>query len=81
MKRLLASWLAAALLLSCRGAAQQGERLVDAPGESPKGAGRAWPSQPPAACPFKPSETLTGVVFTGRKAAYTGADTWYPSWA
>jgi len=81
MKRHLVPWLAAALLLSCQAAARQGERLVDAPGESPRGAAKAWPSQPPAGCPFKPSETLTGIVFTGRKAAYTGADTWYPSWA
>ncbi len=74
--------MAAAILLSCRGLeASQSERLVDAPGEPPKGAVRAWPSRPPAGCPFKPSETLVGIAFTGRKAAYTGADTWYPSWA
>ena len=40
-----------------------------------------WRSEPPADCPFKPSAALTGVVFTGRHAEYTGADTWYPSWA
>jgi len=40
-----------------------------------------WRSEPPADCPFKPSTVLTGVVFTGRHAEYTGADTWYPSWA
>ena len=40
-----------------------------------------WRSEPPADCPFKPSASLTGVAFTGRHAEYTGADTWYPSWA
>jgi alpha-L-fucosidase len=28
-----------------------------------------------------PSPDITGVAFTGRHAEYTGADTWYPSWA
>ncbi|MCL5270509.1 MAG: hypothetical protein M1457_08165 [bacterium] len=42
---------------------------------------QVWPSQPPADCPFPPSPTLTGLAFTGRHAEYTGADTWYPSWA
>ena len=36
---------------------------------------------PPAGCPFPKSDTLVGVGFTGRHAEYTGADTWYPSWA
>jgi hypothetical protein len=54
------------------------ERLVDAPPRAPY---RIWPSQPPASCPFPMSETLVGVAFTGRHAEYTGADTWYPSWA
>lgn len=40
-----------------------------------------WPSEPPAGCPFPASGQLTGLVFTGRHAEYTGADTWYPSWA
>lgn len=40
-----------------------------------------WPSKPPADCPFKQSETLTGIRFTGRHREYTAADTWYPSWA
>ncbi|MCX6876931.1 MAG: hypothetical protein NTW21_24420 [Verrucomicrobia bacterium] len=40
-----------------------------------------WRTEPPADCPFKPSAVLTGLVFTGRHAEYTGADTWYPSWA
>ena len=54
------------------------ERLVDAPPARPY---RVWLSTPPASCPFKDSEQLSGVGFTGRHAEYTGADTWYPSWA
>ena len=42
---------------------------------------RAWPSDPPADCPFPPSKTLTRIRFTGVHARYTNADTWYPSWA
>ncbi len=55
-----------------------GERLVDAP---PKVAYRVWDTPPPAGCPFEPSATIKGLGFTGRHAEYTGADTWYPSWA
>lgn len=40
-----------------------------------------WQSQPPADCPFPPSDSIHGITFTGRSAAYTHADTWYPSWA
>jgi len=54
------------------------ERLVDAPQPRPY---YAWPSTPPAGCPFQKSDTLVGVGFTGHHAEYTGADTWYPSWA
>lgn len=43
--------------------------------------GEVFGFEPPADCPFKPSESLAGVVFTGRHAEYTTADTWYPSWA
>jgi len=43
--------------------------------------GTLWPSEPPADCPFPRSSAIAGVVFTGRHAQYTGADTWYPSWA
>ena len=42
---------------------------------------RVWPSTPPADCPFEPSDTIKALAFTGRHAEYTGADTWYPSWA
>jgi alpha-L-fucosidase len=40
-----------------------------------------WPSTPPADCPFARSTDINGIAFTGRHAEYTGADTWYPSWA
>ncbi len=43
--------------------------------------GSVWPSEPPAGCPFPPSETLKCLRFSGRHAEYGGADTWYPSWA
>jgi len=42
---------------------------------------KVWPSTPPADCPFEKSKQITGVAFTGRHKEYTGADTWYPSWA
>ena len=45
------------------------------------GALAPWPGQAPADCPFPPSDTFVGLHFTGRHASYTGADTWYPSWA
>ena len=54
---------------------------VEAPPAPPTNAYKAWPSQPPPACPFPQSEMMVGVAFTGRHADYTGADTWYPSWA
>lgn len=40
-----------------------------------------WESKLPANCPVEASEELAAVVFTGRSADYTYADTWYPSWA
>ena len=55
--------------------------LIDAPPPPPTNSFRPWPSQLPPDCPFPQSETLVGVAFTGRHAEYTGADTWYPSWA
>jgi hypothetical protein len=42
---------------------------------------RIWPSTPPADCPFESSDSIKALAFTGRHAEYTGADTWYPSWA
>jgi hypothetical protein len=43
--------------------------------------GGRWPSSAPADCPFPRSREISGIAFTGRHAEYTGADTWYPSWA
>ncbi len=40
-----------------------------------------WKSEPPADCPFQPSDDITGVLFTGRHSDYHVSDTWYPSWA
>jgi len=55
---------------------------IDAPPPKPAiGPGSVWPSEPPADCPFKPSDTMKALRFTGRHAEYTNADTWYPSWA
>lgn len=42
---------------------------------------RHWSSKAPADCPFEPSRYIRGVTFTGRHAEYTGADTWYLTWA
>jgi hypothetical protein len=58
--------------------ANAAERLVDAP---PPQSYWVWPSTPPDSCPFPPSTSLVGIGFTGRHTEYTGADTWYPSWA
>jgi len=77
-----------AVLLACVFAASApgGEsgvqfRLVDAPPAPPKGSYRLWPGKAPDNCPFAPSVALVNIGFTGRHAEYTGADTWYPSWA
>lgn len=42
---------------------------------------KPWPGGPPPDCPFPQSKAFVGLAFTGRHAEYTGADTWYPSWA
>ena len=60
-------------------AAVQHARVHGAADQPP--AAKAWPSQPPADCPFSRSAAITGIVFTGRHAHYAAADTWYPSWA
>jgi len=39
------------------------------------------PHEPPSGCPFKASENLLSLRFTGRHCEYTSADTWYLSWA
>ncbi len=36
-----------------------------------------WENNIPDYCPFEQSEDISKVVFTGRYANYTGADTWY----
>ena len=80
MKTTNTVFLPVGLALTCIAAlaASAAERLVDAPPPQPF---RVWPSAPPADCPFPKSDTLVGVGFTGRHVEYTGADTWYPSWA
>jgi hypothetical protein len=40
-----------------------------------------WESEPPADCPFEPSEDITGIRFKGVSSNYWLADTWYFSWA
>lgn len=40
-----------------------------------------WADNTPADCPFPKSKKYSEIVFTGRYANYTDADTWYPSWA
>ena len=58
------------------------EVLAQAHLENIRGAGlKAWPFKPPATIPFAASKELTGIGFTGRRAQYSHADTWYPSWA
>jgi hypothetical protein len=59
-----------------------GQREIEAPPPKPAIVpGGVWLSEPPSDCPFKPSDTMKALRFTGRHAEYTGADTWYPSWA
>lgn len=38
-------------------------------------------SDAPNDCPFERSKDFEGLIFTGKCATYTAADTWYPSWA
>ena len=71
---IIALWIA--ILLPTVQAADR-QRLVAAP---PAGR-QVWPSRPPKDCPFEPSKTLTGVLFTGVHSDYHCGDTWYPSWA
>jgi hypothetical protein len=40
-----------------------------------------WNSEPPNDCPFEPSESITGIQFSGIKSGYRYGDTWYPTWA
>jgi hypothetical protein len=59
--------------------AHAGQRLVDSP-PPPGMRGWNWPSTPPGDCPFPPSDTIRAVQLSGRHAAHTKADTFYPSW-
>jgi hypothetical protein len=80
--RIAFSLLAAAAIPLAASAEEAQQRMVDAPpAPAQKIPYRIWPSRPPEGCPFKPSESILGIGFTGRHAEYTGADTWYPSWA
>lgn len=40
-----------------------------------------WANNLPKDCPIPLSQEYSEVVFTGRYANYTDADTWYPTWA
>ena len=40
-----------------------------------------WPNEPPPGCPQARSQEIRGIRFTGRRAKYTNADTWYLAWA
>ncbi|TGV04199.1 DUF4185 domain-containing protein [Flavivirga rizhaonensis] len=42
---------------------------------------KVWESEAPESSPFKTSASIKGILFTGRFANYTKADTWYPTWA
>ncbi len=65
----LATAIAAASLLSSTGAWAEPHEPYE------------WPDNQPAECPFPQSEEITKIVFTGRYANYTQADTWFPMWA
>jgi len=69
--------LAAAALVAC--APKVAQR--DVPYASQPWPARVWKSDVPAGCPFEPSKDIAAVAFTHNYAAYTDADTWYPSWA
>jgi len=40
-----------------------------------------WADEPPTGISFERSTDIERIRFTGRYANYTGADTWYPTWA
>jgi hypothetical protein len=71
--------LAVSSALAAAAAAQQ-ESGAKTP-EPAIGSGHVWRSEPPAGCPFEPTQSVAAFGFTGRHAEYTKADTWYPSWA
>lgn len=39
------------------------------------------PNEVPENCPLQQSKEITGIKFLGKSITYSGADTWYPSWA
>ncbi len=43
--------------------------------------GFLWPNHTPGECPFKQSEDITGIYFSGRCSDYHCGDTFYPTWA
>lgn len=43
--------------------------------------GLIWKNKPPKGCPFRQSENFSGIEFTEKHAEYSGADTYYLSWA
>ena len=69
------------LVPSFLAADQSTATIIDAPPPPAVNAVTPWPNEAPADCPFAKSATIVGLAFTGRHAEYTGADTWYPSWA
>ncbi len=58
---------------------REGDQLDPAiqPGYAPY----EWANDPPLNHPGEKSKSITGIRFTGRYANYTGADTFYPTWA
>jgi len=38
-------------------------------------------NNPPDDCPFKQSDDIAGIVFTGKSSTLASCDTWYPFWA
>jgi len=72
-------WLLMGLLAQvCINVVLADERIVP---YQPRSGPFIWPSQPPSDIPFKQSEELVGILFTGVHSDYRVADTWYPSWA
>lgn len=51
------------------------------PAIQPKFNPYSWPDTVPQDAPYPESREVTGITFTGRYANYTGADTFYPTWA
>lgn len=78
---MLGTLLAATTLLSAQ--PWHGGREGDAldPAIQPVARPYTWPDEPPEGMLHHRSEQIRGVRFTGRYANYTGADTWYLSWA